>query len=77
MSRKTLVSRNIPVVHLKRNIFAKITDNTYLAATSNVGEFFGDGGITHSPGGVVIFGSQVSHSPLQYAWAWGTWNGSS
>jgi len=32
---------------------------------------------THSPGGVVIFGSQVDHSPLQYACACGTWKGSS
>lgn len=32
---------------------------------------------THRPGGVVIFGSHVDHSPLQYAWLCATWNGSS
>jgi len=32
---------------------------------------------THRPGGVVIFGSHVVHSPLQYAWLCATWNGSS
>ena len=32
---------------------------------------------TNRPGGVVILGSQVEYWPLQYAWAWGTWNGSS
>lgn len=32
---------------------------------------------TDSPGGVVIFGSQDDHSPLQYACACGTWKGSS
>ncbi len=41
MSRKTFVSRNMPVVHLKRNIFAKITDSTYLATRSKVGGVFG------------------------------------
>jgi len=32
---------------------------------------------THRPGGVVIFGSHVVHSPRQYAWLCATWNGSS
>lgn len=31
----------------------------------------------HSPGGVVIFGSQWLYSCRQYACACGTWNGSS
>jgi hypothetical protein len=71
-----VVSRSMGRVHLNMNMRFSIKLEMYLQETRQSLNSGVEHEI-HSPGGVVIIGSQVVYLPSQYACACGTWNGSS